>query len=496
MAHSAAKYELIAELMQRIQMHAFTRRIRCREFFHDADPLRCGRCTEAFFGRGLNMAAVRLSEGELAALVEHYTDHSPRAIPPATVNYLAFCADVDEVFNSEERQEEMKSMMMTSSPHSTIMSTWIPNNVEEEEQFMHLLHRLAALCKARGVFIKNIYTDVDRSISPSPSMLNPRRGGKVTKEQFKRAWPFKKEMSADEIELLCQRFSTQSGDVHFIALHNEVAEVLPDPAQPFPTSPLFLRPDDTQWSHSEASAVDRIRCKVVEKRARMREFFQDFDPLRKGFCTPSQVKTVFTILNLSKEIDRHDYESLLTEYMGDDGLFNYEEFCKTVDMAFTVPGLEKNPLCVVDLPDASSTFAARRNVMRLSPTKTNKISRVEDRIRTFVRKRRSEMKPMFQDFDRGNRGYVTRNQFARIMAMMNIDLDETAIGLLCGRYCDLGNHNDFNWRDFLKTVDPLEEDVQVAMMQMTSPFVAFKPKPYFDGHGRVIKRSMSTPMIL
>lgn len=141
-----------------------------------------------------------------------------------------------------------------------------------------------------------------RTLNPSPAMTNPRRGGKVSEVAFRRAWPFKKEFKPQEIDLLCERFKTKGGDIHYMALHNEIAEVLPDPAQPFPTSPLYLRPDDTRWSHEDLHVVDKLRSKVAEKRIRMKEFFQDFDPLRKGFCTPGQTKTVFTVLNLSKEL--------------------------------------------------------------------------------------------------------------------------------------------------------------------------------------------------
>jgi len=443
----------------------------------------------------LDMAGVKLTEEEAMLLIDHYTDHSPKVIPPATVRYVKFCADVDEVFGSDEVQEGMTSMMMTQSPGSTIMSNFIPNSLEDEDIFMHVLHRVAALCKVRGVFIKAVYNDADRTMNPSPSMTNPRRGGKVSEVAFRRAWPFKKEMRPEDLDLICERFKTKGGDIHYMSLHNEVAEVLPDPAQPFPTSPLYLRPDDTRWSHQELHAVDKIKSKVAEKRIRLKEFFQDFDPLRKGYCTPGQCKTVFTILNLSKEIDKNDFEQLLATYMGEDGLFDYQALVNDVESAFTVPGLEKSPLAMVDFPDASTTSPARRNTMRLTPTKQSKIGRVEDKIRTFVRKRRAEMKPMFQDFDRANRGYVSRSQFARIMSSMNLDLDEKAIGLLCNNYCDLGNHNDFNWKRFLRCVDPPPEDVEVAMLEMTSPHIPFKPKPYFDARGKVLKKSLSMPML-
>lgn len=487
--------DAVEDMLRRIQLHVLPRRVRCKEFFNNFDPLRCGRCTEANFSRAINNMGVTLTEDESVTLAEAFTEHGPKVMRPAVVNYVAFCEFVDQIFSSNDLQDTLRSTSLTTSPGSTVMSTFVPNTLEDEDRFLHLLHRLASLCKARGVDIKPIYTDHDRAPMPNPSMLNNRRGGKVTKEQFKRSWPFKKEMSLEEIEILCERYRTKGGDVHYMALHNEISEVMADPAQPFPTSPLHLRPDPTEWSHSSTSVVDRIRAKIAEKKARLKEHFQDFDPLRKGLCSPGQVKTVFTIMNISKEIDKHDFESLLSQYTGDDGQFNYKAFCSDVDSAFTVPGLERSPLATLEMPDASTTAVARRNTMRLSSSKTAKLGKVEDRLRSLVRRRRLEMKPMFQDFDRPNRGYVSRNQFQRILSTMGLDLDEKSVGLLCGMYCDYGNHNDFNYGRFLKAVDPINEDVEIAMMQMTSPHSPYKAKPYFDSMGRTMGKSMSSPVL-
>jgi len=494
--------EQMAELIHRIQMHVYVRRIRCRELFTDFDKLRCGRCTVINFVRGLDRAGFKLTDEEADALAYHYTEHGARVLPPAVVNYYKFCADVDKVFADEELQETMKAMSMTCSPGNTMLATFQPNSIEDEERVYHVMHRLAALCKARGLTIKMCYSEIDRNNGANPSRFNPLRSGKVTKAQFIRHFPFKKEMSPDDIEVICERYATERGDVHFIALHNDISEVLPDPQQPFPTSPLLLRPDGTRWSHQALPVVKKICAKVVEKRCRLREHFGDFDALRKGYCTPGQLKTVFTIMGLSKDVDKADFDTILSLYTNEEGLFRYRDFCDEIEQAFAVGGLERSPLARIDMPDATTTAPARRNPMRLTDAKLMKIRHIEEKIRTYVRKRRCEMKPMFTDFDKANRGYVTRTQFQRIMSMMHFTgIDEHAVSLLAGIYCDFGNWNDFNYITFLKSIDPPANDVEVAMLQMTSPHIPFKPRPYFDERGRVIPksfvapRSRSTPML-
>lgn len=493
-----ANEEQIAELVHRIQLRVLPRRIRCKEFFTDFDKLRCGRCSVVNFHRAMDFIGVTLSEQEADALAHHFTDYGPQVVRPQVVNYAEFCRRIDEIFADDNRQEMMKSAMLSMSPTATVMATFTPQtmNPQEEERFQHVLHRVATLCKARGVALKPLYTDLDRGLRPNPSRPNPRRGGKVTRAQFLRHWPFKKEMSPADLELLCERYATKEGAIHFMALHNEVSEVMPEAPQPFPVSTLHLKPDGAHWSHAELPPVQKIAAKVVEKRCRLLEHFRDYDPLRKGFCSPGQVKTVFTIMGLSKEIDRVEFETVLMLYMRpEDGLFSYERFCADVNSVSAPPHLENDPLLRLEMPDATTTQPARRNTMKVSDQRQAKVRLIEEKLRAFVRKRRLEMKPFFFDFDRARRGYVSRNQFQRIMSMMQYDLLEKDMALLCCTYCDFGNHSDFNYMKFIKSIDPPSGDVQDAMVQMGSACIPRRPISYFDERGRVIRKSSSTPVL-
>jgi len=487
--------ENVADLIDRVQKHVLPRRIRCKEFFHDFDTLRSGRCTNINFARALGMLGVNFTTGEVDLLVFHFTDFSPHVIEPQVVNYGEFCRRVDEVFADEDLQDNVKSAVICTSPAKSALNTRsVAQTLEEEEHFCHVMHRVTALCKARGVSIKNIYTELDRLPVPNPSRLNPYYGGKCTLAQFTRKWPFKKELSPADFKALCQRYATAGGDIHFIALHNDVSDVGHAPPPGFPTSPLHLRPDHTKWSHASLPSVDKVRAKAIEKRCRLKEHFQDWDPLRKGVCSPLRVKTVFTVCDLARDLDRAEMESILRRYTKDDGLFNYSEFCDDVYREFGEKGLETQPLAKIEMPDASTTAPARRNPMRLTQDRRQQIRRIEDKIRTFVRKQRVELRNKFGDFDQVHRGFVTKNQFRRVMSSVHFDVDAASLNLLAGEYCDFGNHTDFNYMKFLQAVDPLTPDVKVALTELSAPYRVFK-LPYFDIHGQVIPRSCSTPML-
>mmetsp|Transcript_45415 Transcript_45415/g.131481 ORF Transcript_45415/g.131481 Transcript_45415/m.131481 type:complete len:501 (+) Transcript_45415:77-1579(+) len=483
--------EAIGEIITEVQGYVFPRRIRLKEFFNDFDPLRCGRCTLPHFCRALDVAGLRLSEQQMEILAGHFVEGGGRVTKPQTVSYVKFCEAIDEVFNTGDPGIEM----MTSSPSSTMLRSmgrsFQRNDVADEERVMNLLHKVAVLCKTRGIVLKYCYTDHDRAAIASPSRTNPKTGGKVTKNQFIRNFPFKKDFAEWELELLAERYrvggpeSTASGDVHFMALHNDVTEAMHHEMPPFPRSDLLLKADETEWTHQKLHPVQKLQSKVVERRLRLYEHFQDFDPLRKGVCTVGQAKTVFTMMDLTKELDRVEFDMVAGTYMRDDGLFCYKDFCADVDRGFSIPNLETDPLMVTAMPDASSTAPGRRNRITMTPSKLKRVDGLEDQIRSRVRKRNMFLKPMFQDMDRVNRGHVSKNQFARVLHMLGFELDERQIGLLCAKYCDLGNHNDVNYVDFMRNVDPCDEDLELAITQDEAPYQEKQCSKYFDARGGV-----------
>jgi len=440
------------------------------------------------FGRGLDTSGIRVSDAEVELLADHFTESGPHVQKPQVVNYVSFCRGIEEVFdadvslgNTQADSFEMGNESLNTSMTRMSVTSFVPKPVEDEGRMDHIMHRLAALCKSRGMVFKYVFQDFERNQSASPANINPRRGGKVTASQFKRLFPFRKEFSDEDVEYIMNRYMTDSGDVHFQAIHNDISEVLSPEAPPFPRSDLILKPDATHWGHMTLNPVKKIQSKVVEKRVRLGEFFMDFDPLRKGFCTAGQLKTVLTITHLEREVDRNDFNHLAEAYTRDDGMFCYALFCRDIDAAFAVPGLEKEPLAATTMPDAATTAPARRNKQTLSPSQKQKVNALEDKLRTLVRNRRILMKPTFQDMDKAHKGVITRNQFGRVMGMLGMELEQVELALLCGIYCDRGNHNDFNYVDFIKACDPPIEEQELAMQQLNAPYQEQSPSKYFDG---------------
>jgi hypothetical protein len=87
--------------------------------------------------------------------------------------------------------------------------------------------------------------------------------------------------------------------VHYKAIHEDVTEVDVADFDPFAVvtggarSALLLakqRRQQRPWEQDDLSAVAKLAAKCAEYRIQLRDFFSDFDLLRKRHCTVQQVK--------------------------------------------------------------------------------------------------------------------------------------------------------------------------------------------------------------
>lgn len=473
----------VTSIIGRIEKVIFSRRIRAKDFFRDYDKLRCGRVTKPQFCRVITTMGIRLSQDEMEALADHFVEDGPHIQPPQIVNHKAFCEVIDECFGVLAGLESDPAAEVPR-PGDKVPLAFVPKPVYDEEKLDHVLHRLALICKSRGTVLKYCYQDFERS--DAASLVVPRRGGKCTTEQFRRKFPFVKDFDREEIEIIIDHYLTDEGFVHFGQLHEDISEHLTTDPPSFPVSELIKRHDPHEWSQQLIGVAEKIQAKVVERRLRLVEHFQDFDPLRKGFCYPNQVKTVFAVLKIP--LEEKEFEELVSLYIRDDGQFCYAAFCAEVDQAFTTNGLEKQPLTRIGMTDASTTIAARRNRITLSPEQMEAIAQLESALRARIQTRRVLIRPVFKHFDPAHRGHIHKGQFLRCMDNLGFQLDSHALDLLCYAYCDLGNHHDFNYVDFCNSCDPPDEDAMEALAQENGPHQAPKVPQYFDDRGRIQPR--------
>jgi len=468
----------VGDIIQRIQNTVFCKRIRIRDSFKDFDRGSTGCCVETQFHKAMKNLRLDLTQIEIEALLEHFTLHQ---CPRPNVSHKHFCDCVDEVFNP-----------YTTDLHQSIgasreMGNFRPKPVDDMDRLYHVLHRVAVLCKTQGYVLSSLFIP----FVTAPGTVNPL--GQVTVNQFRRNFPFRKELGEEGIDLLIQRYGTDYVDghpirIHFQALHTDVSESASELDRGIVPKGRGPGPENAQWTNDELSVLQRITARVVERRLRLEDFFRDYDKLRKRTCSKNVVRTIFGLLNITADMRPGDYEQLERLYVNEQGEFRYADFCADVNASFGKPNLQKFPLEVVKMVDASTTACARWNQLKSPPEDAMHIDRLVEQIRTVVMAQRIQLRPYFLDVDKYHKGIVQRPSFKRVLASNGIKLSDGELELLADGYCNRGILAEIDYNVFLKAVDPPTDDEKVARRQMDSPYRkptndSFK---YFDAHGKII----------
>lgn len=91
------------------------------------------------------------------------------------------------------------------------------------------------------------------------------------------------------------------------------------------------------------------------------------------------------------------------------------DFCEDIDKTFTIKELEKDPLCRVGQIEPSVFEPIKHSALSFTPSEETSLSEVLQGFRDAIATKRLHLKPQFEDFDITKIGYVTKNQFCRIL---------------------------------------------------------------------------------
>jgi len=191
------------------------------------------------------------------------------------------------------------------------------------------------------------------------------------------------------------------------------------------------------------------------ERIRIEEYFRDFDKLRKGTVTKSQFRENMSMLKI--RLTEEEFVALENKYLTKEGMFNYYAFCDSINRVFAIPGIEKNPKTLVNLPKIEETKPARRKNMELTKAEIDQVYNILLSGQKIVKCNRVLFKPFFQDFDIPKSGFVTKTQFLRVLDNMGIKPNESVINLLLKVYMNKGNYEEVNYVDFCNDIDKPED---------------------------------------
>lgn len=203
---------------------------------------------------------------------------------------------------------------------------------------------------------------------------------------------------------------------------------------------------------SGRQVVQKIRSIVKRRALRVHGAFHDFDPLRRGVCSPTHMRTALTVLNIT--LGSAEQDALLRLYGvhgWDRSDFDYRRFCNDVNGLSIYSSAETPDECPLDTPRGTPVHPMRPPSSGLA---TQGITEILAKLCRQFRDWRCDIKDAFLDafrqFDPHHRGVITSQQFGRIISMQGFSFAEAELKSLCLAFTDHSEGGSvFRCQDFL-----------------------------------------------
>ena len=439
----------VQDVIEKIQKLTKQKSLRINEFMRDYDPLRSGSITRTQFLSSLSMLKVYLSRKEAELLCDKYANPEKEN----EVLWTKFADDIDIVFvvkNLEKRADINNVTNITKSSFKL-------NELSLPDQAV-----LQEILKEMKTFF-----EVNR-IEPKPFFANDDRlkRGKVLKSQFKKILHSMKYYISDpHLEILMKKYGDPiPNEINYVVILNDAKEFGEKKDAKKEEQHSMQKITDKEFVPSLSSAnnyytyqthflnldfnigdiVDKIKNTVKINRIRLNEFFEDFDPLRKGTCTKAKFRTALDMANLHLRAEEFDVLERFFSVPDEDDKVYYKDLVEEVDTVFTIKGLEKNPLLRPKdyvIPDFLNPEK------RLSPEEADFLDKTMRKLGLLAIKYRVMAKSFFRDNDRANIGIVPSSRFASILSFFKLHADEKEMNILIKRFFSK-NSIEINYYDF------------------------------------------------
>jgi Ca2+-binding EF-hand superfamily protein len=465
----------LRSVFDRLHVAIFKNRIRTTEFFRDHDKLRSGIITRNQFIRGLTLAqdgvqlgASLLTTHEINKIADFYSDSNDM------VKYRKFCDRMENTFNIPLLEKQPTKLPTRPDPKE--LQTKLAHLEDAEEtRLQELIQEIKQYVTNRRIMLYPYFKDFDRGAGYTRT---------VTKGQFTRILNFSGvKLSPTDLDIVYRKYRDPvTGDVLYpafsVAVEAEFGQYIKDDkdavrygvnVDDFHAIKSKSIPGQDTNSENDRFAVKSLSVKrqstytvnetvalikefIYKNRIRGETFFQDFDQLRTGLVTKSIFLRCLDAMGIS--ISPNEAESLAENYKDQNkpDCVRWSQFLNEVKTHYTSSehftktcGLPEEPIP----PRAKIPGTTQFDDMSFDEQEI--IKAVLNRMMGRVQRRRLLMKPVFQDFDKHNHGYVTANQFKRVLTLLQLGCTTEESKLITKLYSD---NMGFNYTNFIQTLAP------------------------------------------
>lgn len=264
----------------------------------------------------------------------------------------------------------------------------------------------------------------------------------------------------------------------------------------------------------DEEVVHKVRAIVHDRKLRVHGIFADFDPLRRGFCSMSHVRTACTYLNIL--LEEQEFQSLKRLYSvshWDKDDFNYRDFSNDVNELPLFPNASsalsaseeqadslhssKPPSRPQSARTQSRPLSARAGYALGRPADPEELKVILGKICKYVRERRHELGPFlrdaFREFDKTNCGRMTLTQFQRVMNVQALPLIDVELRILCQAFGGTTPQSLFRCRDFEEALEKVMAEQTEEQMERRKSWGAQATPRLLELRGRAPAASVRSP---
>ncbi|XP_063691984.1 uncharacterized protein LOC134824170 [Bolinopsis microptera] len=435
----------IQKLIHRLQCEVKVYRVRVCEHFKDFDGLKSGSISKSLFKRGLASMQgnhYNLTRSELEALSIYYTD------PKTTgdVRWSDFERDMEKVI-TERNLEKKPDFRVRSNDHITLNSWNTESEISDEVRTRgkNAIQRMREQIAQRRIMTKPCFHDFDRH-----------NCGYVSRNQFEQGLSYLRLESTEAERKAINAMYGDSKGINYHIFFNDLDPVKPEPRKyerNLSEMVQYIKFRETGTERllkkdgckTVEAVIEKIKETVMKRRIRILEFFKDYDKLKSGRILKSNFKRALDLSGLDLTVDEIDL--LAMRYQSDckEDCVYYHHFNDEIESIFTVKELEKSPTAPVVQYKIMPAWLKNN----LSKPIQEVYNSAMEHLARFVKTRRMQLYPMFEDYDKCRNGTVTYSQFRRVLSILSLIADEVEFHALEKQYkVNVGGMNVFNYLAF------------------------------------------------
>ena len=440
----------VEDVIEKIQKITLQRSLRISEFMRDYDPLKTGSITKTQFLESLSMLHLYLSRKEAELLCEKYANLTPGR--ESEILWTKFADDIDIVFviKNLEQRNDINEVLDITKKDFKLNELSLPDQATLQD----ILRDMKKFFEVNRIEPKPLFYNHDhlkRGKVLNPQFNNVMRGMKYFLSEpnlevlmKKYGDPISNEINYVQILYDATNFGENNKDKNNISTMEKLndKEFYPSlsNANNFYTYQTYFVNINTKMK----DIIDKIKHTVKINRIRLSEFFEDFDPLRKGSCTKAKFRTALDMANLHLRAEEFDVLERYYNIPEEEDKVFYKDLIEEVETVFTVKGLEKDPLL---RPTEFKTPDFLNPEKRLSPEEADFLDKTMRKLGLLAIKYRVMAKSFFRDNDRANIGIVPSSRFASILSFFKLHADEKEMNILIKRFFSK-NSIEINYYDF------------------------------------------------